>query len=242
MLLKSELPPKSYQSLADHLGTDKLYTQHPFGGFRIDLVYDPKLIGVPKIAIECDGAKYHSSREAYLYDRHRQKILENHGFVFHRIWSTNWWRNSNRETTKLVDFIKQMESATIKNYKDYSHTSSAFTDNIIGIEDYISQTSFIDIENDGETIQAIEKVAPIQTKIFTEEVKLNSKVQVKYMNNGKDINVQLVDTENNKNDTSGTQKIYYKSPLAVSLIGHTVGDIVKIGNLDNFVELIKITN
>lgn len=57
------------------------------------------------------------------------------------------------------------------------------------------------------------------------------------------MNVQLVSTENNKNDnSSGVQKVYYKSPLAVSLLGHTVGDIVKIGNLDNFVEIIKITN
>jgi len=74
-------------------------------------------------------------------------------------------------------------------------------------------------------------------------VKLNSKVQVKYVNNGKDISIHIVSTENNKNVKSdGFQKVYYKSPLAHSLLGHMVGDIVKIGNLDNFVEIIKITN
>src|SRR5439155_9964548 len=104
-----------------------------------------------------------------------------------------------RETAKVVDFIKQIESATNLNYKDHSHTALAFTDDIVIIEDYVSQTSFIDTEKDNETIQAIEKVTPVPTKIFTEEVKLNSKVQVKYMNNGKDMNVQLVSTENNKN-------------------------------------------
>ncbi len=241
--LESPFEEEVYQCLADHLGTEKLIPQLQFAGFRIDIVYDPKLVGVPKIAIECDGAKYHSSREAYLYDSHRQKILEAHGFVFHRIWSTNWWRNSSRETTKLLDFIKHIESSSIPNYKDHSHTAFAFTDDIVIIEDYVSQTSFIDVEKDNETIQGIEKVAPVQTKIFTEEVKLNSKVQVKYMNNGKDIHVQLVTTEKNTNEnSSGIQKIYYKSPLANSLLGHTVGDIVKIGNLDNFVEIIKITN
>jgi very-short-patch-repair endonuclease len=241
--LESPFEEEVYQSLADHLGTEKLIPQLQFAGFRIDIVYDPKIVGVSKIAIECDGAKYHSSREAYLYDSHRQKILENHGFVFHRIWSTNWWRNSSRETTKLVDFIKQIESSHNPNYKDHSNTAFAFTDDITIIEDYVSQTSFIDVEKDNETIQAIEKATSVQTKIFTEEIKLNSKVQVKYMNNGKDLNVQLVSTENNKNDNSnGVQKVYYKSPLAVSLLGHTVGDIVKIGNLDNFVEIIKITN
>ena len=68
-------------------------------------------------------------------------------------------------------------------------------------------------------------------------------MKVKYLNNGKDITVQLVSTENNKSDNSSdTQKVYYKSPLANSLLGHIVGDIVKIGNLDNFVEIIKIIN
>lgn len=240
--LESPFEEEVYQTLADHLGTEKLIPQLQFAGFRIDIVYDPKKVGVPKIAIECDGAKFHSSREAYLYDIHRQKILENHGFVFHRIWSTNWWRNSSREANKLIDFIKQIESTSNSSYKDYSHTASAFTDEIVIIENYVSQTSFIDIEKDTETIQIIEKVAPVQTSLFPDEVKLNSKVQVKYVNNGKDINVQIVSTENNKADSSGVQKIYYKSPLAVSLIGHSIGDIVKIGNLDNFVEILKIAN
>lgn len=241
--LESPFEEEVYQSLADQLGTEKLIPQLQFAGFRIDIVYDPKIAGVPKVAIECDGAKFHSSREAYLYDRHRQKILENHGFVFHRIWSTNWWRNSSRETTKLVDFIKQIESTTNPNYKDFSHTAFAFTDDIAIIEDYVSQTSFIDIEKDNETIQAIENIYPVQAKIISDEVKLNSKVKVRYVNNGKDISIHIVSTENNKSDKlDGIQKVYYKSPLAHSLLGQAVGDIVKIGNLDNFVEILKITN
>lgn len=241
--LESPFEEEVYQSLADHFGTDKLIPQLQFAGFRIDIVYDSKTAGVPKIAIECDGAKYHSSREAYLYDRHRQKILENHGFVFHRIWSTNWWRSSSRETTRLVNFIKQTEATANGNFKDYSTTAYAFTDGVEILEEYVAQNSSIDVEKDEETIQAIEQVAPVQTKMFADDViKLNSKVQVKYMNNGKDIKVQLVSTENNKPTSNGIQKIYYKSPLAVSLLGHTVGDIVKIGNLDNFVQISKITN
>lgn len=241
--LESPFEEEVYQSIADHLGTEKLIPQLQFAGFRIDIVYDPKITGAPKIAIECDGAKYHSSREAYLYDRHRQKILENHGFVFHRIWSTNWWRNSSRETTKLIEFIKNIESTINPNFKDYSNTASAFTDEIILVQDYVSQTSFINVEKDNEIIQTIENVAPVQTKIFKEEVKLGSEVKVKYVNNGKDIIVQIVDTENNKNEkVDGIQKVYYKSALAHSLLGHSVGDIVKIGNLDNYVEIINIKN
>ncbi|MBK8349759.1 MAG: hypothetical protein IPL08_19950 [Saprospiraceae bacterium] len=52
----------------EEMDESKLILQMKVSEFRIDIVYDPKLAGVPKIAIECDGAKYHSSREAYLHD------------------------------------------------------------------------------------------------------------------------------------------------------------------------------
>ena len=239
--LESPFEEEVYQRLIDELGDKNLIPQLKVSEFRIDLVYDSKIVGVPKIAIECDGAKYHSSREAYLYDRHRQKILEDHGFVFHRIWSTNWWDNPNRETSKLISFIKQIESSN-HNLKSNSNTASAFTDEIEILEEYVLQNSFIDIENDNEVIQAIEQSKPEPKKFLTSQVKINSKVKVKY-NNGKDMAVLIVETEKDKNEIkNGLQNIYCKSPLAVALIGHTIGDIVKIGNLDNFVEILEIKN
>lgn len=108
--LESPFEEEVFQRLVDELGSQHLIPQLKVSEFRIDIVYDSKIPGVPKIAIECDGAKYHSSREAYLHDTHRQKILENHGFVFHRIWSTNWWDNPTRETAKLVRFIREIEA------------------------------------------------------------------------------------------------------------------------------------
>tara|TARA_R110000868_G_scaffold363678_1_gene626008 strand:+ start:6496 stop:11340 length:4845 start_codon:yes stop_codon:yes gene_type:complete len=241
--LESPFEEEVYQSLADKLGIENLIPQLQFAGFRIDIVYDPKRIGVPKIAIECDGAKYHSSREAYLHDRHRQKILENHGFVFHRIWSTNWWRNPSRETTKLIDFIKNVESTGTLKLKDHSKTAHAFTDEIEIIEKYISKVSFIDDESDVEIIQAIEKKQPVQTHLFQDEIKLNSKVKIRYVNNGKDISVQIVESINNKVEiVNGIQKVYIKSPLALSILGRSIGEIVKVGDLDNFVEILQVAN
>jgi very-short-patch-repair endonuclease len=241
--LESPFEEEVYQSLVENFGEEKLIPQLKFAGFRIDIVYDPKIIGVPKIAIECDGAKYHSSQEAYLYDRHRQKILEEHGFVFHRIWSTNWWKNTSRETTKLVDFIRKIETAKKKEFADYSSTALAFTDDIEIIEDKSTQVSFFDEETEVEIIKTINTTIPIQTKLFKDEIKLGSKIKVKYVNIGKDINVQIVETENNVNELNdGLQKIYFRSALAISLIGHCVGDIIKVGNLDTFVEIMEINN
>ena len=92
------------------------------------------------------------------------------------------------------------------------------------------------------TIKSINKPLPIQIEIFKDEVQINSKVHVKYVNNGKDINIQMVSTENNIQDKFGVQKVYYKSPLGNALFKRSVGDVVKIGNLEHFVEIIKIAN
>lgn len=101
----------------------------------------------------------------------------------------------------------------------------------------------MDNDKEVEIVKSINTKTIVQTKLFKDEIKLGSKIKVKYVNNGKDINVQIVETENNVNERNkGLQKIYYKSALAISLIGHSVGDIVKVGNLDNYVEIIEIIN
>jgi very-short-patch-repair endonuclease len=58
-------------------------------------------------AIECDGATYHSSRSARDRDRIRQNILESLGWKgrIWRIWSTDWFYNPQRETTRLLEFL-----------------------------------------------------------------------------------------------------------------------------------------
>ena len=240
--LESPFEEEVYQRLVDELDESKLIPQMKVSEFRIDIVYDPKIAGVPKIAIECDGAKYHSSREAYLHDRHRQKILESHGFVFHRIWSTNWWRNPQKETKRLIEFIRNVESRNDYNLADHSKTSFAFTDEFQMVENYVAQTTIIDTDNEIATIKTIEKKEEKQAKVFKDEISLGSKVKVKYMNNGKDIKVHIVETANKNELSNGIQKISLKSPLATSILGHTAGDIVKVGNLDNFVEIIEVKN
>lgn len=133
--LESPFEEEVFHALTENFDESKLIPQLQFAGFRIDIVYDPKIKGLPRVAIECDGAAYHSSKEAYLYDHHRQKILEGHGFIFHRIWSTNWWRNSKKETKRLVQFIKNEESKNPKAFDDKSKYRLAFTDDEIKISD-----------------------------------------------------------------------------------------------------------
>jgi very-short-patch-repair endonuclease len=71
-------------------------------GYRIDLaVQDPDNPGRFVLAVECDGATYHSTASARARDRQRQEVLESLGWRFHRIWSTDWWQSRAGEVRRL---------------------------------------------------------------------------------------------------------------------------------------------
>ena len=77
------------------------------GGRFVDIgIVDPKRPGRYIIGIECDGASYHSSRSARDRDRLREQILRGLGWELHRIWSTDWFRNPERELERAVDAIE----------------------------------------------------------------------------------------------------------------------------------------
>lgn len=72
-------------------------------GYRIDMgVVDPRAPGRYLLGIECDGRAYHSGATARDRDRLRQVVLEGLGWRLHRIWSTDWWINPEREVEKLL--------------------------------------------------------------------------------------------------------------------------------------------
>ena len=78
-------------------------TQVGCSGFRIDLGLKLPDSSDYVLAIECDGATYHSSKNARDRDRLRQEILERMGWKFYRIWSTDWFRNKSVEQSRLLE-------------------------------------------------------------------------------------------------------------------------------------------
>lgn len=75
-------------------------------GFFIDLaVKHPKNKAYYAVGIECDGAPYHSTKSARDRDCIRQSVLESLGWKIYRIWSTDWFHNTEKEIQKLLSYL-----------------------------------------------------------------------------------------------------------------------------------------
>lgn len=92
------------EEVANEIRTLGYEVVHQVGeaGFKIDLgVKDPDNHNHFILAVECDGATYHSALWARERDRLRQEVLEYFGWRFHRIWGTDWFHNRAPEVQRL---------------------------------------------------------------------------------------------------------------------------------------------
>jgi very-short-patch-repair endonuclease len=94
---------------------DKGWTVHPqvgCSGYRIDLgIVDPNAPGRYLAGVECDGAMYHSAATARDRDRLRHMVLEGLGWNLLRIWSTDWWIDSQGQAEKVHERLCGLRDA-----------------------------------------------------------------------------------------------------------------------------------
>ncbi|AUF83551.1 hypothetical protein CXP39_01935 [Mesoplasma syrphidae] len=84
-----------------------LKTQIECSGFKIDqAIYDERF-NKYILAIECDGWAFHSSEYQRQRDIERQIFLENRGWKFKRILSTQWWNKNSYIKESFLDSIKE---------------------------------------------------------------------------------------------------------------------------------------
>ena len=81
-------------------------TQVGCSGYRIDIGVKYPNSSDYVLAIECDGASYHSSKTARDRDRLRQSVLENMGWRFYRVWSTDWFKSPAEEKKRLLAAVE----------------------------------------------------------------------------------------------------------------------------------------
>tara|TARA_R110001632_G_scaffold167907_1_gene286469 strand:- start:4135 stop:4854 length:720 start_codon:yes stop_codon:yes gene_type:complete len=237
-----------YQALSEEIDSDRITLQYKAGGFRIDIAIKSKITGKEYLAIECDGAAYHSSVEAYAWDNYRQEILEEYGFIFHRIWSRDFWENSDREIKKLVKFINEQDE------KDdgYEVTNDPVASDIF-IEDAIE-----DISSKKEISLITESEDSAKTEVDAKN-SVPQELALKYLedkrgqvtNVGDILNLEELDSGKKIKATfkKGVKKVYEengitvldeKSPLGEAVIGRKVGETVEINNIEKYYKILEI--
>jgi superfamily I DNA and/or RNA helicase/very-short-patch-repair endonuclease len=89
-------------------------SQVGYSGYKIDLaVVHPDNPKKYILAIECDGASFHSAKSVRERDVVRQEFLEKRGWIIERIWSRNWWRNSDKEIKRIQEQIEKLRNQEI---------------------------------------------------------------------------------------------------------------------------------
>ncbi len=99
------------QAVAEKLHNKGWVTHSQVGvsGYRIDLgVINPDAPGKYLCAVECDGASYHSSATARDRDFLREQVLRGLGWEVLRIWSTDWWIDSESALERVDDELNKL--------------------------------------------------------------------------------------------------------------------------------------
>ena len=78
-------------------------------GYFIDLAVVSPQNGDYILAIECDGASYHSSKSARDRDRLKDEVLKRLGWEVYRIWSVGWYKNRESEVEKLLEMVDEVK-------------------------------------------------------------------------------------------------------------------------------------
>lgn len=110
----AEVDSEFERLVADRIRAEGYDVHHQVGcsGYRIDLgIVDPKMPGRYLLGVECDGATYHRAATARDRDKLRQAVLEDLGWNLHRIWSTDWWHDADKEMSHLLQVVSNLLEA-----------------------------------------------------------------------------------------------------------------------------------
>ncbi|MDB4606306.1 AAA domain-containing protein [Crocinitomicaceae bacterium] len=257
-LIESPFEEEVYQYLVEEFNEEFIIPQYKFGSFRIDFVLDFRDNRIPKIAIECDGAQYHSSTESYLYDCQRQSILEENEFVFHRIWSTNWWKNEKKEVRKLLEFITKIKSGSQKTEEQSKYEESPFKNYFSKTQENELNYDLVTKTNDSDDTLKLEEIknnegggfyshlAEDLQELFNEEnnekiVEYGKIVTIEYLENNKKVQLKILKELTVKNRWKDSiLELDAKVPIAVSIMGKKLDSIVQIGGIDVYVKILAI--
>jgi len=129
-LVKTELEKLGYR-VDLHLGNSN---------YKIDMaVVHPDNPSMYILAIKCDGNSFQSTESTKERDITQQEFLESKGWTVEYIWSRNWWKDSNKEITRIRDKIEELRKIRLP-------TSFVVHPTEVILDEKVSDTSTVDEE------------------------------------------------------------------------------------------------
>lgn len=187
-------------------------------GYRIDIgVKHPEWPHGFIMAVECDGATYHSSKSARDRDRLRQEVLEGLGWFFHRIWSTDWFSDPHKE----AEILREAITARVRDLKENStiHAAPVISEPEISLslKAGAEESKLDESEIDHPTLDL---------DVFDlNYISVGDTVQVRYLSDMQTIIKVTLSDKFNKPDEG---IVHVEEPLGRALLGMEEGDEIEI--------------
>ncbi len=206
-------------------------------GFRIDLgVRASEDSRNFLCGLECDGARYHSGWRARTSDVWRQEILESKGWKILRIWSTDWFENSEEAKEKLATELRALRDAAQSKVVFTQHQFIRRASIDQGVDEPIA-TSGVSTLKTSKAAKAIDTTkGPVSTNLQSETktsvqtpsnteicVEVGDTVDYEYLEDGRPASAQIV--RGIGDPTSGS--INRDSALAKALLDAVSGETIE---------------
>lgn len=99
-------------ALQAYLGKERIRTSVSEAALYLPIVISGVRENQPRLAIQPDGFFANTSFTDFVWEDAQRSILKKHGFMYHPLWSINWWKNTRQESRKLASSIIQMDAET----------------------------------------------------------------------------------------------------------------------------------
>lgn len=189
-------------------------------GYSIDIVVQGA--GERRLAIECDGDKYHGP-ERWANDMRRQRILERVGWRFWRCWASSFSLDPDGCMADLVETLK----------RDGIEPLGGFRDSAVYVEHRTARQSGADIE------PSENEIAPTETKAAenSEGIREGDRIVVRYLDDQKTATYTL--SGKPSDEVNGV--LSTSSPLGSQLLGLGEEDEVEfeVGGLPRRVMVVR---
>jgi very-short-patch-repair endonuclease len=97
-------------AIAAHNPLVRITAQVPSLGYMIDLVVEDG--HGRRLAVECDGDKYHAGAEKVKADLYRERVLEKVGWSFYRFFASEWYADPDFHVRKIFEHLERQLVAT----------------------------------------------------------------------------------------------------------------------------------